>query len=152
MEGSPYRDRETATDGGRVFSTTGSRPIVPPGASTTKKASVNIKIIQARMARKANGRPEFEPLSQTFVDVTDSTANVMYLTHIIKEKWGSMYVLVTNDGMRIEDGSGTQGRLLNLPQIFATSPLLWFLVIIDTQSSVSSSALVVTLHALSSLC
>ena len=64
------------------------------------------------MIKKGGGCPEFQSVSQMFVDVTESTANVMYLTHIIEEKWGSDYLLVTSDGIKVEDSSGTQGKLL----------------------------------------
>ena len=113
VEGSPS---STSIEGSsaRVFTSVGGRPmgtVSPPVGASTKKNSVNIKIIQANLIKKPSGRPEFRPISQTFVDVTDSTANVMYLTHIVKEKWGSTYVLVvTSDGMRVEDSSGTQGK------------------------------------------
>ena len=57
----------------------------------------------------ASGKPEFTLQTQPFVDVTESTANVIYITSAIQSKWGSQYVLVTSDGLQIEDGSGTQG-------------------------------------------
>ena len=99
----------------RIFSSSSiigsQRPpstVVPVG---NKKNSISVKIVQASVKKSASGgRPDFKPLSQAFVDITESTANVMYLSHIIKEKWGADYVLITADGMRIEDGSGTQGK------------------------------------------
>ena len=61
------------------------------------------------MKTSIGGKAEFTPQTQTFVDVTESTANVIYITTAVQRKWGSQYVLVTSDGLQIEDGSGTQG-------------------------------------------
>jgi len=101
------------TSSSRVITATGTSrpatggPIVPLGGR--KCSSVNVKIVQALFKRSPSGRVEFKPVSQCFIDVNESTANVMYLNHAIKEKWGSEYTLVSSDGLRIEDSSGTQG-------------------------------------------
>ena len=84
-----------------------STAILPAGNS--KKGRINVKVVQATMKRSSSGRLEFMPISQTFIDVTESTANVNYLSHAIKMKWGDEYELVTSDGIRIEDSSGTHG-------------------------------------------
>ena len=83
------------------------RPLVPvfkKGPST-----INVKVIQATMKHLPNGKVEFSSIGQTFIDVTDSTANVHYITDVVQKKWGSEYVLVTADGLKLEDSSGTQG-------------------------------------------
>ena len=36
------------------------------------------------MTKKSGGRIEFKALSQTFIDITNTTANVTYLNHIIR--------------------------------------------------------------------
>ena len=59
------------------------RPICPQW----KTQSVNVKVVQAELRRLPNGRPEFTPLNQTFVDITDVTANVEYTTLVIQRKW-----------------------------------------------------------------
>ena len=51
---------------------------------------------------------EFMAQNQTFVDVTEATANLHYVSSAIQRKWGPEYVLVTSDGL---DSSGTQGRI-----------------------------------------
>ena len=72
---------------------------------------MNVKIVKATMKPGANRRPDFTPLTQTFVDVTESTANTNYILNAVQRKWGAQYVIVTSDGLQIEDGSGTQGAL-----------------------------------------
>ena len=107
VQGSP----SCRSDSTRVLSIGSTKA---PGTSTvtpiaTKKSnSINVKIIQGTIPkRSASGRPEIKYVSQTFIDINESTANVMYLTHVIKELWGPNYVLITADGMKIEDSSGT---------------------------------------------
>lgn len=65
--------------------------------------------MQAGFKRLNGGRPEFTPQNQTFVDLTEATANVNYVTSVIQRRWGSEYVMVTSDGLKIDDSSGTQG-------------------------------------------
>ena len=79
---------------------------------TTKRSgcpSVNVKIVPAHFMKLTNGKPEFTKIGQTFVDVTETNANVYFITDVIQRKWGREYVLVTADGLKIEDASGTQG-------------------------------------------
>ena len=51
----------------------------------------------------------FDKVGQAFIDVTESTANVLYITSVVQRKWGKGYKLVTGDGLTIDDSSGTQG-------------------------------------------
>ena len=75
-----------------------------------KTQSINVKVIQASVKRLANGKLEFMPHNQTFVDVTEATANVNYVTSAVQRKWGSDYNLVTSDGLKVDDNSGTHGK------------------------------------------
>lgn len=78
--------------------------------ASQKVQSTNVKIIQARLA---NGNVEFLAQNQTFVDVTEATANFHYISIslAIQRKWGQEYILVTSDGLKLDDSSGTQGML-----------------------------------------
>ena len=38
-----------------------------------------------------------------------STASVDYIRSAVQKRWGSDHVLITTDGLEIEDHSGTQG-------------------------------------------
>ena len=44
-----------------------------------------------------------------FTTVVESTALISYLSSMIQEKWGEGYLLVTSDGLRLEDSDGTRG-------------------------------------------
>lgn len=63
------------------------------------------------MKRQPNGKFEFTSTSQAFIDVTDSTANVHYITNVVQKRWGTDFQLVTADGLQLEDSSGTQGNI-----------------------------------------
>ena len=81
-----------------------------------KIQSINVKIIQAPVKQLANGKLEFMPHNQMFVDVTEvtevteATANVNYVTSAVQCKWGSDYNLVTSDGLKVDDSLGTQDK------------------------------------------
>uniref|UniRef100_A0A1X7UYK0 RING-type domain-containing protein n=1 Tax=Amphimedon queenslandica TaxID=400682 RepID=A0A1X7UYK0_AMPQE len=89
-----------------VPAVTPSRPII-----TAKKTNdcATVKIIQASMKRLSTGKAEFAHQAQTFIDIRDDTANVTYPTSMVHRKWGNDYVIVTTDGLPIEDCSGTKG-------------------------------------------
>ena len=63
----------------------------------------NVKVVQAKFKRLPDGRPDFTKLSQTFVEVNETTVNVTYLLSVINEKWGAECVLVTADRLQIND-------------------------------------------------
>ena len=81
---------------------------------STKKTntSVSVKIVKASFSFK-NGKAEFQKLGRTFISVSEATANVIYISSVIRQKWGEDYVLVTSDGLQLEDSSGTQGKYYN---------------------------------------
>ena len=69
------------------------------------------------MKRLPGGKCEFTHTGQTFINVTQRiTANVNYIQSIVQRRWGSGYILVTADGLEIEDISGTQG--IAIVQVF----------------------------------
>ena len=109
VEGCPYSDVETSAPGPSSVNTpreVGSRPM---SSVTRRVQTVNVKIVKAMMKI---GKPEFTPLTQTFVDVTETRANnINYILSAVQRKWGAQYIIVTSDGLKIEDGSGTQGML-----------------------------------------
>ena len=84
---------------------------------------LNVKVVQATMRRQANGKLEFTSTGQAFIDVTDSTANVHYITNIVQKKWGAEFQLVTADGLQLEDSSGTQGVYRTLQNLCNSSSL-----------------------------
>ena len=52
----------------------------------------------------------FESRGQLFTSINEATATVPYLSTFIHDKWGMGYVLVTHDGLRLEDSDGTRGK------------------------------------------
>lgn len=99
-----------ATPGPSGSSGTGTsyRQLVPV---SRKANTINVKVIQAAMKRQPNGKFEFTSTGQAFIDVTDSTANVHYITNVVQKRWGADFQLVTADGLQLEDSSGTQGNV-----------------------------------------
>ena len=68
-----------------------------------------VKVVKANIVKAYRRKPEFVNISQTFVEVMESTANVTYVLGIIHKRWGQQYTLVTNDGIELADDSSTQG-------------------------------------------
>lgn len=57
-----------------------------------------------------NGRKvEFKPVHQTFIELVEATANVDHILGVVQRKWGTNFILVTQDGLKLEDAPGTQG-------------------------------------------
>lgn len=84
----------------------------PPFRSVLAQLSLpsfNFKILKATMIRRGRGRAEFSPSSQTYIDLVETTANLEYIMGVIHRRWGSEYILVTNDGLELEDSPATQG-------------------------------------------
>ena len=54
-------------------------------------------------------KPDFFPQSQMHLDITNQTANLKYILEKIKVEWGEDYVIVTNNGIELEDSPATQG-------------------------------------------
>ena len=63
------------------------------------------------MNRMPNGKVEFERLEQTHISIDNRSANVHTVNNAIKMKWGSDFVVVTGDGLEVDDSSGTQGNV-----------------------------------------
>ena len=54
-------------------------------------------------------RPEFNSQQQTFLEINESTANVEHILGVVRGRWGQDYVLVTHDGLMLEESPATQG-------------------------------------------
>ena len=80
-----------------------------------KEPSANVKIVKANMNHHKNGgKFEFFEVAQTHLDISESTANVGHVLKEIKSKWGDDYVIVTIDGLQLEDSEGTRGIILKI--------------------------------------
>ena len=52
---------------------------------------------------------EFERLEQTHISLDEHNANVNMVTNAVHLKWGPEYVVVTGDGLEVDNSSGIQG-------------------------------------------
>ena len=69
----------------------------------------NLKVVQAEISGFSAGRPEFRRLGQTFIPLSDSTANIHHVTSVVKAEFGDEYVVVTADDLEVRDSAGTRG-------------------------------------------
>ena len=44
------------------------------------------------------------------LDISESNANVKHILEEVQQRWGEDYMLVTVDGLELEDCEGTQGK------------------------------------------
>lgn len=110
VEGAPFHTAtQTVPCSVPSTSSPNSFPHYKPIASK-KDGSFNVKVVKAIMKKLPNGKVEFERLEQTFVSLDDSCANVGTVNNAVQLKWGPEYVLVTADGLEIDDSAGTQGK------------------------------------------
>ena len=52
---------------------------------------------------------QFHATKQTFVELTESTASTEFVKAIARQRWGTDYELVTQDGLTIDNSPATQG-------------------------------------------
>ena len=70
----------------------------------------NVKVVKARMIKSTNGKQvEFDKLKEVHISLDEHTANVHVVTGAAKNTWGSGYIVVTADGLEVDDSAGTQG-------------------------------------------
>ena len=71
-------------------STIPQQPLYKPvgGSGKNRDPTLSLKVVQATMQQTPGGKPEFTRLSQAFIDITESTANVLFITSVIRAKWG----------------------------------------------------------------
>ena len=62
-----------------------------------------MQVVKASIKWQGKGKPEFTAESQLHLDLTDQTGNFQYILAAVRDKWGNGYILVTNDGIEIED-------------------------------------------------
>ncbi len=72
-------------------------------------SSANVKVVLAAISRSSGGKLNFTKQKQTYIPVKEATATVPYITSVVRETWGPHNVLVTADGLKLQDGPGTQG-------------------------------------------
>ena len=64
-----------------------------------------IEVMKASMTTptKRGGKPSFVYTGQTYLELSDTTANVSYVSEAIRKQWGSDHTIVSTEGLEIED-------------------------------------------------
>lgn len=73
-------------------------------------ATFSLKVVKATLHQKARAKPDFQPMSQLYIELTEATAHLDHILEAIRKRWGPEYILVTSDGIELEDSPATQGR------------------------------------------
>ena len=110
VEGAPLH-QTTTTISPSTSSHSGSQPFYKP-IGYKKETTFNVKVVRANMTKLSNGKVEFERLEQTHISLNEHTANVNTVTNAVQSKWGGDYVVVTGDGLPVDDSEGTHGRCM----------------------------------------
>ena len=102
------------------FSYTGSRAGPVPFAATyraplfagnTKKNKAIAKVILAEGNKTDKGGTSFRELGQAYVNITEDTANVTYITSKVRETCGDERLeLFTSNDLKVNDTEGTRGK------------------------------------------
>ena len=62
--------------------------------------------------KKTSKKVSFDTIHAMYVELTEATANIGYVATVVIRKWGKGYVVVTADGLQIEDGEATRGQCM----------------------------------------
>ena len=73
------------------------------------KKGISVKIVQAHLSFTSGGKPRFQPVGQMYVPVHETTANVPHVLSAVQQEFGQSYIIVTADGIELQDSPGTQG-------------------------------------------
>ena len=93
--------------------TSPATPIFRSVVAPRKGSTFCVKIVKAKVKKGGNRKkPEFLPISQAYIELTESTANLDHISSMVKRRWGDQYVIVTSDGIQLEDSPATQGLRL----------------------------------------
>ena len=83
----------------------------PPFAGNTKKNKAIAKVILAEGNKTNKGGTSFRELGQTYVNITEDTANVTYITSKVRDTCGDERLeLFTSNGLKVNYTEGTRGK------------------------------------------
>ena len=105
VEGAPRGSQSGSCSTGPATNTL--QPFYKPIASK-KECAFNVKVVKATMNKLANGKVEFQRLEQAHIRIDDRSANVHAVNSAVQAKWGAEFVVVTGDGLEVDDSAGTQ--------------------------------------------
>ena len=110
FQSNPFYSSSTSTISSTPSGTSTAPPVFCSVVAPRKGYSFSLKIVKAKMKKGGNRRKvDFESLSQTYIELTESTSNLEHISTIIKRRWGEDYVIVTSDGTELEDSPAAQG-------------------------------------------
>ena len=74
----------------------------------------NVKIERADiLGWTAARKPVLGSIKQLFVTVTEASADIDHVMAAVQRKWGPDHTIITGNGLKVEDSSGTQGTAVN---------------------------------------
>ena len=76
-----------------------------------RSPSFSLKVLKAKMYRNGRRKLDFQTLGQTYIEISEATANLEHILGMIYQRWGNGYKVVTSDGVPLEDSPTTQGEL-----------------------------------------
>ena len=83
----------------------------PLFAGNTKKNKAIAKVILAEGNKTDKGGISFRELGQTYVNITEDTANVTYITSKVRDSCGDERLgLFTSNGSKVNDTEGSRGK------------------------------------------
>ena len=98
-----YTPASTPSHSTNLFST--NKPLA---RRVSAPASFTLKLVQAKMTRRGR-KVKFQDMAQTFIELVDSTANPDFIRSIARQIWTEDFLIVTSDGLKVENCPGTQG-------------------------------------------
>ena len=83
----------------------------PMFGGNSKKNKAIAKVILAEANKSDKGGTSFRELGQTYVNITEDTANVTFIISKVRESFGDGRLeLFTSNGLKVFDTEGTRGR------------------------------------------
>ena len=87
---------------------------IAPFTCRKSQQQCNVKVERAEiLGWSPAGKPDLHSLDQLFVTLKAASANVDHVVSAVQRKWGQDYILITANGLKVEDSSGTQGTAVN---------------------------------------
>lgn len=81
------------------------RSVIPRNSQTYR-----LKVRKARLDKQGK-RVSFDKVGNVvYVEIRESSANIVFILKEVKSKCGSDYIVVTADGLEVKDSSGSRGK------------------------------------------
>ena len=88
----------------------GFTPVI---AGNGRRLSFTLTIVKAEIESRArSGKPNFNPVDNVLVELTEAMSNVLHVNALVKRELGDEYVVVSTEGYPVKDCTATQGKLI----------------------------------------